>query len=95
MPSRSAACDGGYGQEAVQGTPLAGSKIYIGGTASAYKDIADMAHYDLIIAAIAALLGRWFWWPVRAPTADTPKVRRREHATAFTVLAGPGAAPTT
>ena len=38
-------------QEAVKGTPLAGSKIYIGGTASTYKDIADMAHYDLIIAA--------------------------------------------
>ena len=42
-------------QEAVKGTPLAGSKIYIGGTASTYKDIADMAHYDLIIAAIASL----------------------------------------
>src|SRR4029079_6611903 len=42
-------------QEAVKGTPLAGSKIYIGGTASTYKDIADIAHYDLIIAAIAAL----------------------------------------
>ena len=35
--------------------PLAGSKIYIGGTASTYKDIADMAHYDLIIAGIASL----------------------------------------
>jgi RND superfamily putative drug exporter len=42
-------------QEAVKGTPLAGSRIYIGGTASTYKDIADMAHYDLIIAGIAAL----------------------------------------
>ena len=42
-------------QEAVKGTPLAGSKIYIGGTAATYKDIADMARYDLIIAAIAAL----------------------------------------
>ncbi|WP_428376010.1 RND family transporter [Mycolicibacterium sp.] len=42
-------------QEAVKGTPLAGSKIYIGGTAATYKDIADMAHYDLIIAAIASL----------------------------------------
>ena len=42
-------------QEAVKGTPLAGSKIYIGGTAATYKDIADMAHYDLIIAGIAAL----------------------------------------
>ncbi|MGZ6962466.1 MAG: MMPL family transporter, partial [Ilumatobacteraceae bacterium] len=37
-------------QEAVKGTPLAGSKIYIGGTASTYKDISEMAHYDLIIA---------------------------------------------
>jgi len=41
--------------EAVKGTPLAGSKIYIGGTASTYKDIAEMAHYDLIIAGISAL----------------------------------------
>ncbi|MDT5177492.1 MAG: putative drug exporter of the superfamily [Mycobacterium sp.] len=42
-------------QEAVKGTPLAGSKIYIGGTASTYEDIGNMAHYDLIIAAIASL----------------------------------------
>jgi RND superfamily putative drug exporter len=42
-------------QEAVKGTPLAGSKIYIGGTASTYQDISEMAHYDLLIAAIAAL----------------------------------------
>ncbi|MGV0794335.1 MMPL/RND family transporter [Mycolicibacterium sp. XJ1819] len=42
-------------KEAVKGTPLAGSSIYIGGTASTYKDIADMARYDLMIAAIAAL----------------------------------------
>ncbi|OBF39452.1 hypothetical protein A5724_08605 [Mycobacterium sp. ACS1612] len=42
-------------EEAVKGTPLAGSKIYIGGTASTYKDIAEMAHYDLIIAGIASL----------------------------------------
>ena len=42
-------------QEAIKGTPLAGSKIYIGGTASTYKDIGDMAHYDLIIAGIASL----------------------------------------
>jgi RND superfamily putative drug exporter len=42
-------------QEAIKGTPLAGSSIYIGGTASTYKDIADMAKYDLVIAGIAAL----------------------------------------
>jgi RND superfamily putative drug exporter len=42
-------------QEAVKGTPLAGSSIYIGGTAATYKDIAEMAKYDLMIAGIAAL----------------------------------------
>jgi RND superfamily putative drug exporter len=41
--------------EAVKGTPLAGSKIYLGGTAATYKDIQDMAKYDLMIAGIAAL----------------------------------------
>lgn len=55
-------------QEAVKGTPLAGSKIYIGGVAATFKDIAEMAHYDLIIAGIAALsLIMMFiteaWWP--------------------------------
>ncbi len=42
-------------QQAVKGTPLAGSKIYIAGTAATYKDISDGAKYDLMIAAIAAL----------------------------------------
>ncbi|MDX1891976.1 MMPL family transporter [Mycolicibacterium sp. 050158] len=42
-------------QEAVKGTPLAGSKIYLGGTAATYKDIQDMAKYDVIIAGIASL----------------------------------------
>jgi RND superfamily putative drug exporter len=42
-------------QEAVKGTPLGGSKIYLAGTASTYKDIQDGAKYDLIIAGIAAL----------------------------------------
>lgn len=42
-------------QEAIKGTPLAGSSIYIGGTAATYQDIADMAKYDLMIAGIAAL----------------------------------------
>src|SRR6201997_846595 len=41
--------------EAVKGTPLAGSNIYIGGTAATYKDIRDMVKYDLMIAGIAAL----------------------------------------
>lgn len=42
-------------QEAVKGTPLAGSKIYLAGTAATYKDIQDGARYDLMIAGIAAL----------------------------------------
>ncbi len=42
-------------QEAVKGTPLAGSKIYLAGTAATYKDIQDGAKYDLLIAGIAAL----------------------------------------
>lgn len=42
-------------EEAVKGTPLAGSHIYIGGTAATYKDIQQSAKYDLMIVAIAAL----------------------------------------
>jgi putative drug exporter of the RND superfamily len=42
-------------QEAIKGTPLAGSRIYIAGTAATYKDIRDGAKYDLMIAGIAAL----------------------------------------
>ena len=42
-------------EEAVKGTPLAGSHIYIGGVASTFKDIAESAKYDLMIAGIAAL----------------------------------------
>jgi len=42
-------------QEAIKGTPLAGANIYLGGTAATYKDIQDMAKYDLLIAGIAAL----------------------------------------
>jgi RND superfamily putative drug exporter len=41
--------------EAVKGTPLAGSHIYIGGTAATFKDIQGMATYDLMIAGVAAL----------------------------------------
>ena len=42
-------------EEAVKGTPLAGSHIYIGGTAATFKDIGEGAEYDLMIVAIAAL----------------------------------------
>ncbi len=42
-------------QEALKGTPLAGSKVFIGGTASTYKDLRDIAKYDLLTVAIAAI----------------------------------------
>jgi RND superfamily putative drug exporter len=42
-------------KEAVKGTPLEGSQIYLAGTAATYKDIADGAKYDLMIAGLAAL----------------------------------------
>ena len=42
-------------REAVKGTPLAGSHIYLAGTASAYRDIQQGAKYDLLIAGVAAL----------------------------------------
>ena len=42
-------------KEAVKGTPLEGSKIYLAGTAATFKDMADGSMYDLMIAAIAAL----------------------------------------
>lgn len=41
--------------EAIKGTRLAGANIYLGGTASTYKDIRDGAKYDLMIAGLAAL----------------------------------------
>jgi RND superfamily putative drug exporter len=42
-------------KEAIKGTPLEGSKVYLAGTAATFKDMADGAFYDLMIAAIAAL----------------------------------------
>ena len=41
-------------KEAIKGTPLEGSKIYLGGTAAMYKDMRDGSTYDLLIAGIAA-----------------------------------------
>ncbi|MCI4675314.1 MMPL/RND family transporter [Candidatus Mycolicibacterium alkanivorans] len=41
--------------EAIKGSPLEGSKVYLGGTASVYKDLQEGANYDLLIAGIAAL----------------------------------------
>ena len=41
--------------EAIKGTPLEGSKIYLAGTASTYKDMKQGSNYDLLIAGIASL----------------------------------------
>jgi RND superfamily putative drug exporter len=40
--------------EAIKGTPLEGSKIYLGGTAATYKDMQEGSNWDLLIAGIAA-----------------------------------------
>ncbi|WP_048417507.1 RND family transporter [Mycolicibacterium chubuense] len=42
-------------KEAIKGTPLEGSKVYLGGTAATFKDMKDGNNYDLLIAGIAAL----------------------------------------
>jgi putative drug exporter of the RND superfamily len=42
-------------KEAIKGTPLEGSKIYLAGTAAVFKDMSDGNNYDLMIAAIASL----------------------------------------
>ncbi|MEO8813986.1 MAG: MMPL family transporter [Mycobacterium sp.] len=41
--------------EAIKGTPWEGSKVYLGGTAAMYKDMAQGSAWDLIIAGIASL----------------------------------------
>ncbi|HUH68037.1 MAG TPA: MMPL family transporter [Mycobacterium sp.] len=41
--------------EAIKGTPLEGSKVYLGGTAPMYEDMSTGSMYDLIIAGIASL----------------------------------------
>ncbi|MGZ5395507.1 MAG: MMPL/RND family transporter, partial [Mycobacterium sp.] len=42
-------------KEAIKGTPLEGSTVYLAGTAAVFKDMSDGSTYDLMIAAIAAL----------------------------------------
>jgi RND superfamily putative drug exporter len=42
-------------EEALKGTPLEDSKIYLTGTAAVVKDLVDGAKYDLLIAAVAAI----------------------------------------
>jgi len=41
--------------EAIKGTPLEGSKLFLAGTSTAYKDMQESANYDLMIAGISAL----------------------------------------
>ena len=48
-PIRSAA------EEALKGTPLENSQIYLAGTAAGVKDLVDGSKYDLLIAGVAAL----------------------------------------
>ena len=42
-------------KEAIKGTPLEGSTIFLGGTAATYKDMQDGANYDLLIAGMSAV----------------------------------------
>ncbi|HSA39324.1 MAG TPA: MMPL family transporter [Mycobacterium sp.] len=42
-------------REAIKGTPWEGSKIFLGGTASVFKDLQEGNDYDLLIAGIAAI----------------------------------------
>ncbi|PRC43933.1 MMPL family RND transporter, partial [Mycobacterium sp. ITM-2017-0098] len=42
-------------KEAIKGTPLEGSTVYLAGTGATYKDMSDGAFYDLLIAGIAAV----------------------------------------
>src|SRR5262249_52312529 len=41
--------------EAIRGTPLEGSRVYLGGTAATYKDMHDGSQLDLLTAGIGAL----------------------------------------
>src|SRR5215218_9534489 len=41
--------------DAIKGTPLEGSRVYLGGTASTFKDMQEGNNYDLLIAGILAL----------------------------------------
>ena len=42
-------------KEAIKGTPLEGSTVFLSGTAATYKDMRDGSNYDLLIAGIAAV----------------------------------------
>ena len=40
--------------EAIKGTPLEGSRVYVAGTAATYKDMHEGSNFDLMIAGLAA-----------------------------------------
>jgi len=42
-------------REAIKGTPLEGSRIYLAGTAATYKDMHDGSAFDLLIAGLSAV----------------------------------------
>ena len=42
--------------DAIKGTPLEGSTVYVGGSAATYQDMQQGANYDLLIAGVASLL---------------------------------------
>jgi RND superfamily putative drug exporter len=42
-------------KEAIKGTPLEGSKIYVGGTAAIFKDIKEGTEFDLMIIGLASI----------------------------------------
>ncbi|GJF13150.1 membrane protein [Mycolicibacterium cyprinidarum] len=42
-------------EEAIKGTPLEGSTVYLGGTAAMFKDLSEGNAFDLMIAGISAL----------------------------------------
>jgi RND superfamily putative drug exporter len=42
-------------EEALKGTPLEDSRIYLAGSAAAVKDVVDASTYDLLIAGVSAL----------------------------------------
>lgn len=42
-------------QEALKTTPLRGAQVYMGGSASTFKDFEEGSKYDLLIAAVSAL----------------------------------------
>ena len=42
-------------EEALKGTPLESSQIYLAGTAAGVKDLVDGSRYDLLIAGVSAL----------------------------------------